>query len=94
MGSAALEHALSVLHEGLIATSPPLLPAFRQLFDEIQRDRAHSIQQRAALLGLTPPTQSAVRHQQQLQQSVTSSRLSAGRPSGSGSGSGSGLRCS
>ena len=50
--SSSLENALSSLHNGLIATCPSMLPAFKTLFNEIHIEREKSVQQRAALLSL------------------------------------------
>ena len=85
VGSAALERSLSVLHEGLIASCPSLLPAYRELFKDIQSDRSHSIQQRAAILSLSRPSShppsSTATTQQLHRQNATDSRLAYGRRS-------------
>lgn len=85
VGSAALERSLSVLHEGLISSCPSLLPAFRELFKDIQSDRAHSIQQRVALLSLSSSSSSsasssasAAANKQLQRQNTTDSRLAYG----------------
>jgi hypothetical protein len=51
VGSAALENALSTLHESIIGSCPSLLPAFRRVTNEIHNDRTRMLQQRAELLG-------------------------------------------
>ena len=84
IGSAALERSLSVLHEGLIASCPSLLPAYRELYKDIQSDRSHSIQQRAAILSLSCPSSRppSLTSQQLQRQSATDARLAYGGRSG------------
>lgn len=73
---------MSTLHNGLIATCPSMLPAFKNLFNEIHIERLKSVQQRAALLSLRGTGVSAgtgigqsIRTAQARDQAATVSRL-------------------
>lgn len=50
--SAALEEAIGLLHEGLIANCPILLPAFRKLCEQIHSERTRALEKNAQLLNL------------------------------------------
>jgi hypothetical protein len=50
--SLALEEAMGVLHEGLIAQCPALLPAFRRLGEQIHHERAKALERTSSLLAL------------------------------------------
>ena len=80
-----LEKALSDLHDNLIKTSPSLLPSFRKVFNAVHSDRAKSVQQRAAILGLGGVSPTPVEKQKQTQ-NITSTRLSEGKKSSMKSG--------
>ena len=78
--SSNLENALSSLHNGLIATCPSMLPAFKILFNEVHMERERSVQQRTALLGLrgalsSSGTGQSIRTTQARDQAVSTSRL-------------------
>jgi hypothetical protein len=47
------------MHEGIIATQPSLLPAFRKLSQQIHVDRTRALEQRAKLLEMAFPTSAA-----------------------------------
>ena len=80
-----LEKTLSDLHDNLIKTSPSLLPSFKKVFNAVHADRAKSIQQRAAILGLGGVSPTPVEKQKQIQ-NLTSTRLSEGKKSNVKSG--------
>lgn len=72
-----LEKALSGLHDSIIKTSPSLLPLFKKVFNAVHSDRAKSIQQRAAILGLGGVSPTPLEKQQKIQ-NTTSTRLMEG----------------
>ena len=75
-----VEQALSNLHSSLIISSPSLLPSFKNVFDAVHKDRAKSVQQKAAILGLGGVGLTPVEKQQQIQ-NRNSTRLSEGKRS-------------